>query len=260
MPLNSAFCGRCPFPRCQRRSTQRYGTPLRPYLLFLIKRRKQLPEAIRRLQAEFLVCGPELSKRGLQIASQVALLYAGGCLAIEAHVLPWRREQLREALQTCLQAALDHVHRGHAHLKAIHGVLERRLQSPSIVEAASDGRFGPAGHPGFYREVDGQEEIHPLCEGIPPLVCQCCAVPGSGSLVVQSGAARATRSARYPQRDFDRVGRADAALARWPRAPIICFLGSRGGRRQIQSQSTAGERYRSNRCGGRPTSKLQQFE
>jgi hypothetical protein len=142
-----------------RASTQHYGTPLRPYLLFLINRRKQLPEAIRRLQVQFLARAPKLSKRGLQIASQFALLYAGGCLAIEAHVLPWTRELLREALQTCLQAALEHVRRDRIRLKVIRGILERRLQSPSIVEAASGGRFSPGAHPGFYREVDGKRKF-----------------------------------------------------------------------------------------------------
>ena len=136
-----------------------HGSPLRPYLKFLIQRRKQLRKMVGRLQTEFLADASKLRRSERQLASRIALIYAGGSLAIEAKLVPWRRGRLRAALQRCLQAACDNLRSDRTSRRAIRRTLVRRLRSDAIVPAANGERFGPAEHVGFYREIDGRQQF-----------------------------------------------------------------------------------------------------
>jgi hypothetical protein len=55
------------------------------------------------------------------------VLYAAGCLAIQAGILPWKRQHLRQALQRQLIAAIAHLRSYHTTPQMI-----RRISSASI--------------------------------------------------------------------------------------------------------------------------------
>ena len=63
-----------------------------------------------------------------------ALIYAGGCLAIEADILPWTEQALFHAVETCFQAAVDDI-RGHTNaLGRGRAILKAKLRSDEVVQ------------------------------------------------------------------------------------------------------------------------------
>jgi hypothetical protein len=82
-----------------------------------------------------------------------ALLYAGGCLAIEAGVLPWKEPAPRAALHDCLIAAIMHQRAGRFGPQAIRRILRQQLRPPNVVRREPNRPFGPDRHDGFYEVV-----------------------------------------------------------------------------------------------------------
>lgn len=84
------------------------GTPIRHYLRYLVKHREHLAARVLKLSRRFAqlarIKGGEAMPGTL--LEQFGLLYAGGCLAIEAGVLPWQPHEVSSALRACLLAAL----------------------------------------------------------------------------------------------------------------------------------------------------------
>jgi putative DNA primase/helicase len=68
----------------------------------------EVQATVERYMAEFLeFLDMDLKEGALQHAARnFALVYAGGRLAIEAGLLPWREERLRSAIKTCFKAGL----------------------------------------------------------------------------------------------------------------------------------------------------------
>jgi hypothetical protein len=99
---------------------------------------------------------PKLSGRTLRaIADNFSLLYAAGCLAIKAGILPWTRPRLRKALLRQFAAIVVHLQSRRITPNMIRRVLRRRLRSSAVVQLSEGMQFGPATRPGFWRQVDG---------------------------------------------------------------------------------------------------------
>jgi hypothetical protein len=86
------------------------------------------------------------------------LLYAGGRLAINAGVLPWKDSQLRAALQTCLLATMKHHQSGELTPRNIRRILRRHLREPGVVQRAANQSFDPDQHDGFFDMVGGRRQ------------------------------------------------------------------------------------------------------
>ncbi|WP_428492499.1 DUF927 domain-containing protein [Rhodopila sp.] len=140
------------------------GVPIRRYLRYLVKSRSHLPSKISKLSRQFARlgkrAGPGSAPRSL--LDRFGLLYAGGCLAIEAGVLPWGRRQVLTALWACLSAARGQRRADRLSPKKIRRTLRDRLRTPSVVARLPGVRFGPDDHAGFFGMVDGrrQHTIH----------------------------------------------------------------------------------------------------
>jgi Domain of unknown function (DUF927) len=136
------------------------GVPIRRYIRYLVKHRDHLPSLISKLSCEFTgivqktgkICAPR------SMLVRFGLLYAGGCLAIEAGVLPWKKRQVSTALCACLWAALKQGRAVRLTPTKIRRTLRKRLRSPAIVARKPGIRFGPDDHVGFYETVDGRRQ------------------------------------------------------------------------------------------------------
>jgi hypothetical protein len=84
-----------------------------------------------------------------------ALVYAGGCIAIEAKVLPWRKEHLFRAIKSCFRAAVDDI-RGHTNsLGRARAILKAKLQSDELVQARPGRTVTTEQCAGYWEDADG---------------------------------------------------------------------------------------------------------
>jgi hypothetical protein len=138
-----------------------HGVPIRAYIRYLVKHHGQLLSIIKRLRARFRATtrahGPKPIPPSL--LDTFGLLYAGGRLAIDAGVLPWKDIQLQAALHTCLVATMKHHRAGELTPGKIHGILRRVLQERSVVERTANQPFGPDQHDGFFDTVGGRRRF-----------------------------------------------------------------------------------------------------
>jgi hypothetical protein len=135
-----------------------YGTPIRAYIRYLVRRFDRLPSKITKLKARFrdLERSQKLKYASFPMTDCFVLLYAGGCLAIESGVLPWKEAHLHAALHECLIAAIKHQHAGQLGPKAIRRILGQHLRAANVVPRELHRPFGPDRHDGFYEFVGGR--------------------------------------------------------------------------------------------------------
>jgi hypothetical protein len=142
--------------RLERAAAQQYGRPLRAYLRHLIALGGALPAQIQQHRRAFIAAS---GQRGAERAScdvdRLASLYAAGCLAIAAGVLPWRRNRLLQALLVSYRAIARHRRKRQFTTRKIQRILAQRLRAPLVVRRQPGRRFGPERHAGFYDMVDG---------------------------------------------------------------------------------------------------------
>jgi hypothetical protein len=159
-----------------------HGTAFRPYLQFLLEKGagdvKRLVDA---LIKEFVDHVSRASHDGVvaQVATNCALIYAGGSLGMKADLLPWNEQELLEAVTRCFEDAiavfvvdplpralnvkahlLDDQNvelkststfgRGDALPRALN-VLRAHLLDDQIVELKSTSTFGRGDHAGYWR-------------------------------------------------------------------------------------------------------------
>jgi hypothetical protein len=98
----------------------------------------------------------QLGRRNMATARNFALLYAAGCLAIKAGILPSTRQHLRQALRRPLIAAIAHLRRYYITDDMIRRILSRRLRSSAVIPVRRGLRFGPATQSGFWRQREGE--------------------------------------------------------------------------------------------------------
>ncbi len=84
-----------------------------------------------------------------------ALIYAGGCMAIEAKILPWTEASLFRAVDACFHAAVEDI-RGHTNsLGRARAILKKKLKSDEIVQAQPGKTVTPERCAGYWQEEGG---------------------------------------------------------------------------------------------------------
>ena len=134
-----------------------HGTALEPYIACLIAISGQLPKKVGEHCATFMKTVRAMHLDGaLEHAGRnFALIYAGGCMAIEANVLPWTTAAVFEAVKACFVAAVQDI-RGHTSpLARGRAILRTRLQSGELLRARPGVTVTPERCAGFWQEEGG---------------------------------------------------------------------------------------------------------
>ena len=129
-----------------------HGAVFRRYVEHLIARHGTLRSTIARYMGEADELSQSAAVKGaLEHARQnMALLYAGGCLAIDAGVVPWTSEQLLRAVSTGWRRALE-LHRNKKDvLTEAKRALGANLKLESVKRRGSSASFSPEEVDGFY--------------------------------------------------------------------------------------------------------------
>jgi putative DNA primase/helicase len=134
-----------------------HGTALEPYLTHLISVSGQLPKKAKKHCSEFMKAVRAMRLGGaLEHAGQnFALIYAGGCMAIEANVLPWTEAAVFQAVEACFVAAVQDILGHTSPLTRGRAILRTRLQSGEILQARAGETITPERYVGFWREEGG---------------------------------------------------------------------------------------------------------
>ncbi len=129
-----------------------HGAVFRRYMEHLIARHGTLTSRIERYMGETEKLSQSATVKGaLEHARQnMALLYAGGRLAIDAGVVPWTSEQLLIAVSTCWRRALE-LHRNKKDaLTEAKRELRANLKSVGVKKRDSSASFSPEEVEGYY--------------------------------------------------------------------------------------------------------------
>jgi putative DNA primase/helicase len=134
-----------------------HGTALEPFVTYLIAVSGQLPKKVGNHCSTFMKAVRAMHLDGaLEHARRnFALIYAGGCVAIEAKILPWTEESLFQAIESCFRAAVEDI-RGHTNsLGRARAILKTKLQSDEIVQARPGKAVTPERCAGYWQEEAG---------------------------------------------------------------------------------------------------------
>ena len=134
-----------------------HGTALQPYVIHLIAVSEQLRKKVEKHCAVFMNAVRAMRLDGaLEHAGRnFALIYAGGCMAIEAKILPWTEARLFRAVDACFHAAVEDI-RGHTNsLGRARAILKKKLKSDEIVQAQPGKTVTPERCAGYWQEEGG---------------------------------------------------------------------------------------------------------
>jgi putative DNA primase/helicase len=134
-----------------------HGTALGPYVAHLIAISKQLPERVDEHFETFMkgVRAMHLDGALEHAGKNFALIYAGGCMAIEAKILPWTEDRLFQAIGLCFRAAVEDI-RGHTNsLTRARAILKRKLRADEIKQARRGEAVTPDRFAGYWQEEAG---------------------------------------------------------------------------------------------------------
>ena len=137
-----------------------YGTAIEPYVKHLMSIGKSLRRHVLSNIQAFLekVAELDLDPALDHAARNFGLLYAAGCLGIEAEVLKWSRDHVMSVVLTCFKDAIRITgSRDNAFAEAKQE-LRRRLSMETIRSDSTRKEFGPEDAPGFRRTVSGMTE------------------------------------------------------------------------------------------------------
>jgi len=141
-----------------RTNCERYhGAALEPYLAFLIAEDAGLRKKVASHCATFMIAVHSMRLDGaLEHAGRnFALIYAGGCMAIEAGILPWTEDALLRAVETCFRAAVTDV-QGHTDsLSRARSILKAKLRSNEVIAVPPGKALTPKRCAGFWEEHEG---------------------------------------------------------------------------------------------------------
>ncbi len=141
-----------------RKNCERYhGMALEPYLNHLIANSRRLPGKVEAHCETFMkgVRAMRLDGALEHAGRNFALIYAGGCMAIEAGVLPWTVAGLFRAVDVCFRAAMEDI-RGHTNsLGRARALLKAKLLSPEVMQARPGATVTPEQCAGYWQEDKG---------------------------------------------------------------------------------------------------------
>jgi hypothetical protein len=134
-----------------------HGTALEPYVAYLMSISEQLPSRVKNHREAFMKMVRAMRLDGAleHAGHNFALIYAGGCMAIEAEILPWSEEELFNAIELCFCAAVEDI-KGHTNsLARGRAVLRSKLQSDEIIQARPGESVTPEQCAGYWQDEDG---------------------------------------------------------------------------------------------------------
>jgi hypothetical protein len=142
------------FTRIREGCERHHGVALPPFVKFLMS---DLPAAKRRIDAyvaEFMdsVETGRLSRALEHAAENCAFMYAGGCMAIDAEALPYRKEEVLRAIRSCFRDLLQPRSEDERDdpLSAAKRLLRRRLGSDVIYRhERPNGAFRAGAYDGY---------------------------------------------------------------------------------------------------------------
>ena len=134
-----------------------HGTAFRRYIEYLIASRDTLEARIKKYMSEMDQFGQRpVVKGALEHARQnIGLLYAGGRLAIDAGLVPWKPEQLLHAVATCWRRALDLHGKKEDALTQAKRALRAGLKSEKVKKRMPSASFSSDEADGYYLMKDG---------------------------------------------------------------------------------------------------------
>jgi hypothetical protein len=127
-----------------------HGVAIEPYIKFLMKLGDELPTAVTDASKELerYIDAASLEGAHRHAARNAGVIYAGGCLAIDAGLLPWKKKRLLRAIATVFRDALREATQDGSTTRA-RMLLKAALTSADIVAATGKKAFGPREHRGF---------------------------------------------------------------------------------------------------------------
>ena len=130
-----------------------HGMILRPYIKFLINKGEALRDEIQAYMDQFLAKAKAHDLEGAleHAARNMALVFAGGCLGIDAGLLPWKPAGLLEAISSCFEGALAHINHHESAPQRAEEILRVKLPQSDVVRRKETSHFSEKDHPGFYR-------------------------------------------------------------------------------------------------------------
>lgn len=142
--------------KLRRACEQQHGAAIGPYIKFLIALGDKLPGRVSALSAEFIahIRPMKLDPPLEHAAKNFALVYAGGCLGIDAGILPWSRKHTLADVLTCFKAGLAVIRGQENVLDIAKRRLSEHLAAKDVIRFRPSAKFGPGDYPGYY-EVDG---------------------------------------------------------------------------------------------------------
>ena len=116
-----------------------HGVALTPYVEFLMQDLQRAERRAKAYMAEFMdgLDTTRMSGAMEHAAENLSLIYAGGCLAIDAGILPYRKSDVLRAVERCFRHALQTAAEESDPMLRAKRLLRRYLESNHIVEMKS---------------------------------------------------------------------------------------------------------------------------
>jgi hypothetical protein len=133
------------------------GTAIEPYILYLIGLGPRLADKVKKYLDEFMIAVIAMHLDGaLEHAGRnCALIYAGGCLAIDAKVLPWSKAELFDAVLAAFRSAVEEI-QGHTNvLDKARSILREKLRSSHISQFRPGRTITPEDSQGYWERKGG---------------------------------------------------------------------------------------------------------
>ena len=132
-----------------------HGMILRPYIEFLIEKSEGLRDEVQAYMDEFLAWaeGHRLEGALEHAARNMALVFAGGRLGIDAGLLPWEPDGLLKAISSCFERALAHINHHESAPQRAQEILRAKLGQSDIVRRKDTSCFSEKDHQGFYEKT-----------------------------------------------------------------------------------------------------------
>jgi putative DNA primase/helicase len=137
-----------------------HGVAIKPYLQFLFANREDLATSVKARTEEFVkaVAVPNEDGALQHAARNLGTVYAGGCIGIDAGLLPWKPARLLSAIVNCFKDGLNDLKLHQNVEQQALETLRKRLQGASIAHRKTKSTFGPDDYDGYREVVDGRTE------------------------------------------------------------------------------------------------------
>ncbi len=145
--------------RLRKACKEHHGVALPPFIRYLMKDLERAERAAKAYMARFMdsLDTESMSEAEQHAAENFALIFAGGCLAIDAGILPYPKADLLRAVRRCFRDATRTASRKPDPLMQAKRWLRSRLDSDGVRELRGPkDRIDPSRFDGYVREDGGR--------------------------------------------------------------------------------------------------------